>query len=45
MSGILTTDQRAAFERDGYVLVRCLFDAEETRLLREAMEKGKRQRR
>jgi ectoine hydroxylase-related dioxygenase (phytanoyl-CoA dioxygenase family) len=39
MSGILTPDQRAAFDRDGYVLVRGMFDAEETRLLREAMER------
>ncbi|MBM3628229.1 MAG: phytanoyl-CoA dioxygenase family protein [Alphaproteobacteria bacterium] len=39
MPSILTTEQRAAFERDGYFLARGLFDAEETRLLREAMEK------
>ena len=39
MSGILTPDQRAAFDRDGYVLVRGMFDAEETQLLREAMER------
>lgn len=38
MPTILTPDQRAAFERDGYVFVRSLFDAEETALLREAME-------
>ena len=39
MPSILTTEQRAGFERDGYVLARGLFDAEEARLLREAMEK------
>ena len=38
MAGVLTAEQRAAFERDGYVIVRSLFDAEETALLRTAME-------
>ncbi|MBL8702793.1 MAG: phytanoyl-CoA dioxygenase family protein [Alphaproteobacteria bacterium] len=38
MPSILSPDQRAAFERDGYVVVRGLFDAEETGLLRTAME-------
>ena len=39
MSSILTPAQRADFDQDGYVLVPGLFDAEETGLLREAMEK------
>ena len=39
MPSIFTADQRAAFERDGYAIVRGLFDAEEIGLLREAIEK------
>ena len=39
MPSILTAAQRAEFERDGYVFIRGLFDAEETGLLRDAMEK------
>jgi hypothetical protein len=39
MTSVLTPAQRADFERDGYVLARGLFDAGETQLLREAMEK------
>jgi ectoine hydroxylase len=39
MASILTPAQRADFERDGYVLVRGLFDEQETGLLRDAMEK------
>ena len=39
MTSILNAAQRADFERDGYVLARGLFDAGETQLLREAMEK------
>lgn len=35
---ILTADQRAAFERDGYVMVRNLFDAQEIGILRTAIE-------
>jgi ectoine hydroxylase len=35
---ILTPEQREAYERDGFVLVRGLFDAEEARLLQQAME-------
>jgi ectoine hydroxylase len=35
---ILSPEQRAAFERDGFVLVRGLFDAEEATLLQQAME-------
>jgi ectoine hydroxylase len=38
MPDVMTSDQRAAYERDGYVIVRKLFDAEETGLLRRAME-------
>ena len=35
---VLTPAQRAAFERDGFVLVKGLFDAAEAELLRSAME-------
>ena len=35
---ILTPDQRIAYERDGFVMVRGLFDAEESTLLQQAME-------
>ena len=35
---ILTAEQRAAFERDGYVMVRKLFDDEEITILRTAIE-------
>lgn len=35
---VLTPDQRAAYDRDGFVLVRGLFDAEEALLLQKAME-------
>jgi len=35
---ILTAEQRAAYERDGYVIVRKLFDDEEIELLRTAIE-------
>ncbi len=38
MPDAMTEEQRAAYERDGYVIVRDLFDAEETGLLRRAME-------
>ena len=38
MPGIFTPDQRAAYERDGYVMIRGLFDAEETGLMRAAIE-------
>lgn len=38
MTSILTADERAAFDRDGYVIKRQVFDAEETGLLRSAME-------
>ena len=38
MPSILNPEQRAAFEADGYVIVRGFFDAEEAALLRQAME-------
>jgi hypothetical protein len=39
MPSILTPAQRDEFERDGYVIVRGLFDGEEIALLREAIER------
>ncbi len=38
MPSIFTPEQQIAYERDGYVLVRSLFDAEEIALLRDAIE-------
>ena len=38
MPSIFTPEQQAAYERDGYVLVRSLFDADEIGLLRAAIE-------
>lgn len=38
MPSVLSAEQRAAFDRDGYVLIRGLFDSEETDLLQRAME-------
>ena len=38
MPSVLTPEQRRAFDDDGYVIVRGLFDAAETELLRSAME-------
>ena len=38
MPSIFTPDQQAAYERDGYVLVRSLFDPEEIAILRGAIE-------
>lgn len=35
---ILTTEQRSAYDRDGYFTVRRLFDGEEIALMREAIE-------
>ena len=35
---ILSSEQRSAFERDGYVMVRKLFDDEEIAILRAAIE-------
>ena len=39
MPTVFCPEQRAAYERDGYVLVRALFDPEEIAALREAIEK------
>ena len=38
MPSVFTPAQQAAYERDGYVLVRRLFDTEETAILRAAIE-------
>jgi ectoine hydroxylase-related dioxygenase (phytanoyl-CoA dioxygenase family) len=38
MASLFTPEQRAAFERDGFVLIRSLFDTEEIALLRGAIE-------
>ena len=38
MPSLLTPEQRSEYERDGFVLVRSLFDAEEIALLRGAIE-------
>jgi len=38
MATVLDAQQRAAFDEDGYVIVRSFFDEEETGLLRAAME-------
>ena len=38
MPSVLSAEQRAAFDRDGYVLIRGFFDAEEADLLQKAME-------
>ncbi len=38
MPSLLTPEQRAAFDRDGFVLVRALFDTHEIALLRGAIE-------
>ena len=38
MPCVLTPEQLASFERDGYIIVKSLFDAEEVDLLRRAME-------
>jgi len=38
MTSLFSPDQRAQYERDGYVIVRSLFDTEEIGLMREAME-------
>ncbi len=39
MTTLFTPEQRAAYERDGFVLIRSLFDAEEITILRDAIEK------
>lgn len=38
MPSVLSPDQRAAYDADGYVIVRGFFDAEEAMLLKRAME-------
>jgi hypothetical protein len=38
MPSILTAEQQAAYQRDGFVLVKSLFDADETAILRTAIE-------
>ena len=38
MPSVFTPEQRVAYERDGYVMLRGLFDAEETGLMRAAIE-------
>ncbi len=38
MPSVLDAEQRAAFDRDGYVIYRSFFDAQETDYLRTAME-------
>jgi len=38
MASLFTPEQRAAYERDGFVLIRSLFDTEEIALLRSAIE-------
>ena len=38
MPSVFTAEQRAAYGRDGYVMIRGLFDAEEAGLLRTAIE-------
>ncbi|MGI9423823.1 MAG: phytanoyl-CoA dioxygenase family protein [Hyphomicrobiaceae bacterium] len=38
MTSALTPEQRVAFERDGYVLIRQFFDADETHLLQSAVD-------
>ena len=38
MPSVLTPEQRAAFDRDGYVLIRGFFDTEEAALLQQAID-------
>lgn len=38
MSSVLSPEQRAAYDRDGYVLIKGFFDADEAGLLKQAME-------
>ena len=38
MASLFTPEQRTAYERDGFVLIRSLFDTEEIALLRSAIE-------
>lgn len=39
MASVLSPEQRAAFDRDGYCLIRGFFDTEETSLLQTAVDK------
>jgi ectoine hydroxylase-related dioxygenase (phytanoyl-CoA dioxygenase family) len=39
MPSVLSADQRAAYDRDGFILVRGFFDPEEAALLQSAMDK------
>ena len=39
MPTIFTPDQRSAYQRDGFVMIRSLFDLEEIGILREAIER------
>ena len=38
MPSLFTPDQRAQYERDGYLIIRSLFDTEEIALMRDAIE-------
>lgn len=38
MASVLTSEQRTAFERDGFILIRGFFDKEEARLLQTAVD-------
>ena len=38
MPTLFTPEQRSAYERDGFVMIRSLFDAEEIGMLRAAIE-------
>ncbi|NBT56882.1 MAG: hypothetical protein EBT05_19075, partial [Betaproteobacteria bacterium] len=38
MPTVFTTAQREAYEKDGFVMIPSLFDAEEISLMRQAME-------
>jgi ectoine hydroxylase len=44
MPSIFNADQRVAYERDGFVMIRGLFDADETTILRTAIEQDPRLR-
>ena len=38
MPTLFTPEQRAAYQRDGYVMIRNLFDGEEVDILRRAIQ-------
>ena len=44
MPSLLSPAQLAQFHADGFVIVRAMFDAEETQLLRTAMEQDPKSR-